>query len=792
VNAFEAQLTSKNERKIFSMAAAAAATRKSDREEESARHITIDVQTLLEYFSGEELSEKDFRLVRRNLKNLNDVAHVLLESLTNAEEEAIVADAKVRLRDEIAHTDDIKYRTRALQTMLSSLQNIVQRDSRPSRTFVETFNSVIILARQMKPVIDLQDVNVQLNRDVCVCDVDEAHALFDELKYRAHWGGDMIDYCTPEAWAAFDALGEVAVAAGTGAVEVIDTSEYDTARRQFDGQLNEWREKILATEAVIPTRGQFARVQAIMDRAYPVHDISTRDKLMLALGELKLWKSDIDILSLAHQFMTGTLRAIVRIRRKDDVRPIVTKELGSDTLVHVGAGAAGGRSTQAFHVFGPEESTESVYSQIEPFVTTLVMGGDVFLMATGQTGSGKTYTMKDIKRRVFKSIAAMMSADDRKSSRIMIGGVEIHCGLDSDSMVRTPTNVRDLLSDNEDVHVRYAQNDSERRSAVYSCSSAHYEHLRDGLRSPLLTEGITLAEVDLSNLAAYPDDDDDDDEAAARRRVTDQELAAALSSLNPFQILSVMNRKRARRSTAMNPESSRSHMVVTLFYQKLDPTTGRYQNFGFLHLIDLAGSEQPLPLNLEQTPISRVVMSMKSEKVSSMAEKVRRFRRPLRRDMNDAELVNDYVMERTQGQVINESLTSMRNVVSGWVRRQTSRFQNGQPIVNLLLRAQSLERNPQYVTTGRVMFICCLSPDQLDESNRTLEIVKAATLQTQAESRRPRPATSAAAADRAAAAEEEAEEKAEPVRLGRRPIKGGINAVARRHPSSLVGGFLLF
>jgi len=663
------------------------------------KHTTIDVQSLLDTVKF-GMGARAVRTVQRSLKK---VLRDMLDSLRNAEEKAIVATAQVQQRDYIQNEDDFKYRTHALNATWMNLERIVTSSLRPTREFVQTFNTVVTLARLMKPVIDI-DV---LNRDTCVCTVDEAHAIFHQLKSPEFSWPDAArrdEFCPPGALDVFQSLSDDGALEEKGD-EHIDTSVYIQRRDEFDSLLKQWRLAISHTRKAYPRSGQFARMNTIMECEYPRHNyMQTEDDLQRALGDLKLWKRDIDLLSLAHQFMTGTLRAIVRIRRKDDAQSVVVQKF-SDTKVVVGHG----QLVDAFHVFGPRETTESVYEQVEPFVTSLMMGGDVFLIATGQTGSGKTFTMSDVTKRVFASIATKMTGTD---DRVMMGGVEMHCGLDKETMNRTPTNVRDLLSDNEDVFVRSANNDDERRVSVYSCRSVHYEYNGVNEPIPLSNEGITLARVNLNPGAAVDTESD------------------VLQSQNPDRLLKAMNDKRTTSPTPGNETSSRSHMVVTLFYQKMNVSTGRYQNHGFLHLIDLAGSEAPLPANLENVPIHKVVASTPQTTVDAMATQVAAYHHQESvLGSKKRALVNAYVLQREQGRVINESLKLMKRVISGWVRSRTSTYQTGQPIVNLLLRAQSLERDPDYVTTGRVMFICCLSPDQKEESVRTLEIVQSATMQ---------------------------------------------------------------
>lgn len=57
------------------------------------------------------------------------------------------------------------------------------------------------------------------------------------------------------------------------------------------------------------------------------------------------------------------------------------------------------------HVFGPEESTEALYSAAcEPAVRFLLEGGHSTVMAYGQTGSGKTYTMSQVQAMAVNDI----------------------------------------------------------------------------------------------------------------------------------------------------------------------------------------------------------------------------------------------------------------------------------------------------------------------------------------------------------------------------------------------------
>ena len=189
--------------------------------------------------------------------------------------------------------------------------------------------------------------------------------------------------------------------------------------------------------------------------------------------------------------------------------------------------------------FGPASTQEDVFDEVSMLVQSALDGYRVCIFAYGQTGSGKTHTM---------------------------------VGNPSDEGI-IPRSVRQIFET--------AEKDSE-RGWRFTMKAAMLEIYNEELRDLL---GNALPEGKKHTIASS------DTGEAAGVDVSYLEWFNVGSSDDVEQLLSKATKMRSVGATAMNAQSSRSHMVFMLAIDGTNAATGQKLS-GALNLIDLAGSER--------------------------------------------------------------------------------------------------------------------------------------------------------------------------------------------------------
>jgi len=188
-------------------------------------------------------------------------------------------------------------------------------------------------------------------------------------------------------------------------------------------------------------------------------------------------------------------------------------------------------------VFSPSCSQEDVFEDVNHLIQSAIDGFNVCIFAYGQTGSGKTYTMSGNKmypgilpRAVISLFQEIKVNSNKFDYRITLSMAEIY--LDE---------IIDLLHP----HDKKKANKSNLK-------------IKKDAKGRVLVDGITM-----------------------RNATTAEEVMAYIDA---------GMRNRHVSSTAMNSESSRSHLVTSLFIEGTDRKTGSV-SMGKFALVDLAGSE---------------------------------------------------------------------------------------------------------------------------------------------------------------------------------------------------------
>jgi len=268
--------------------------------------------------------------------------------------------------------------------------------------------------------------------------------------------------------------------------------------------------------------------------------------------------------------MKGRIRVYVR------VRPFSTSEKekgcqeacykdGKLSVVVKGVGDANAKKTYDFdQVFGGTgkeagNAQKDVFRDTKHLIMSVVDGYNVCIFAYGQTGAGKSFTM----------IGASDIADCLKEN----GEFDDLAGI-------TPRAVSELF---RLLNERQAQ-------LEFSVEVSMFQLYRDGLDDLLAekkkrkkgeeeeaskTMKITLAEHSDTGLVKV-------------------EGAEVMQAHTPNDVMQIFARGSARRtttSTAMNAESSRSHLICTLVVRLKNRRTN-VESVGKLTLVDLAGSER--------------------------------------------------------------------------------------------------------------------------------------------------------------------------------------------------------
>ena len=245
------------------------------------------------------------------------------------------------------------------------------------------------------------------------------------------------------------------------------------------------------------------------------------------------------------QELKGNIRVFCRIRpfltgKKDN--PSIVEDIGENDLVVANPYKEGKDALRSFKfnkIFGPTATQEDVYSDIQPYVRSVLDGYNVCMFAYGQTGSGKTYTMTGPSGATPENLGINYRA--------------------LNDLFRISTSRENLID--------------------YEIWVQMVEIYNEQVRDLLLTEGspkrLEILTQSQSNGIAVPD-------------------ASMFPVKSPSDVIKLMDiglKNRATGATAMNERSSRSHSVVSIHVRGKDFNSGSIQH-GNLHLVDLAGSER--------------------------------------------------------------------------------------------------------------------------------------------------------------------------------------------------------
>ncbi|KAL7576298.1 hypothetical protein ACA910_018121 [Epithemia clementina (nom. ined.)] len=228
-------------------------------------------------------------------------------------------------------------------------------------------------------------------------------------------------------------------------------------------------------------------------------------------------------------------------------------------------------------VWGPDQSQQRVFQDVEPLALSVVDGYNACIFAYGQTGSGKTYTMEGvadgnqygISYRTIQKIFHLLSlrAQQQRAAEMFV-------------------------SDNPD-------EPAEQVSFTFLLELGMLEIYNDEVYDLLTSEGgATMAEkkegaMKAGGKASLEVRRDKD----GRIEVPNLTKERVTSIQEVMALLKRGNSNRATASTDMNEHSSRSHMVLIVdVYSGIGETQ---QNKGTLYLVDLAGSERVRKSNVQ-------------------------------------------------------------------------------------------------------------------------------------------------------------------------------------------------
>jgi len=183
-------------------------------------------------------------------------------------------------------------------------------------------------------------------------------------------------------------------------------------------------------------------------------------------------------------------------------------------------------------VFGPSNTQEDIFEEVEPFVRSAMGGCRVCIFAYGQTSSGKTYTMegpegnRGVNLRALETVMELCHTSEDYQTTVTVSMLEVY-----------NEKIRDLLSDGArgaELEVRMGKNGT----YVDNLSEWPIESVEDALTH--FTRGQSIRQVASNNV---------------------------------------------------NEHSSRSHLVILVKIDRRHKRTTENVS-GYLYLVDLAGSER--------------------------------------------------------------------------------------------------------------------------------------------------------------------------------------------------------
>ena len=209
-------------------------------------------------------------------------------------------------------------------------------------------------------------------------------------------------------------------------------------------------------------------------------------------------------------------------------------------------------------VFGPDQTQQDVFEEVEPLCLSVVDGFNACIFAYGQTGSGKTFTMEG-------------NEEDNQwgiCTRTLHKVFEI-LNLRRESFVASPS-AADASDDN-----------SSECNFDFNIELGMLEIYNDDVRDILSQDVIS---VDLKR------------DLAGKIQAQGLTKVAVKNLQDVIEVMKRGNNNRSVACTNINDQSSRSHMVLQATI--VSGTTGQPQTTGQLNLVDLAGSERVAKSNV--------------------------------------------------------------------------------------------------------------------------------------------------------------------------------------------------
>jgi kinesin family protein C2/C3 len=244
--------------------------------------------------------------------------------------------------------------------------------------------------------------------------------------------------------------------------------------------------------------------------------------------------------------LKGNIRVFCRARPASEASKNALTFASESELLCEAAGKSHSFSYDC--VFGPRSQQAEVFAEAHPLVVSVLDGFHACILAYGQTGSGKTHTMQ---------------------------GCPDHPGVNS----RALCALFEMADERAATHSYQIK---------VSLLEIYNETLRDLLQPKDEASGKDkVLDVKLANTAA--------DSAAAGCNTATCVPGVHVAEVGCMQdVLDALKRGEANRTVAgtdMNERSSRSHMVLSVYVEGTNVTSG-VKTTGKLHLIDLAGSER--------------------------------------------------------------------------------------------------------------------------------------------------------------------------------------------------------
>ncbi|KAK9045292.1 hypothetical protein V6N11_059179 [Hibiscus sabdariffa] len=268
-----------------------------------------------------------------------------------------------------------------------------------------------------------------------------------------------------------------------------------------------------------------SKVKALTDAAENYHEVLDENRKLF--NELQDLKGNIRVYCRIRPFLPGETEKLSVVENISENRKLVIANPSKP-------GKDGKRSFKFNKVFGPDSTQGEVFSDIQPFVKSVVDGYNVCIFAYGQTGSGKTYTMTGPN-----------------------GATEEEWGINYQAL-----------------NLLFRVSQSRRKHVLYEVGVQMVEIYNEQVRDLLSSDGSPRK---------YPYFEQD--------RLTKWNMHPVISTSDVLDLMDTGFKNRAVSATALNSRSSRSHSIVTIHVRGKDLKTGTVL-YGNLHLVDLAGSER--------------------------------------------------------------------------------------------------------------------------------------------------------------------------------------------------------